>query len=330
MNWKDKLSLLLCIIYDLVAVHSQGIIHRDLHSGNILLDNLHSAYIADLGLSIQYLKQYDEVYGVLPFVAPEVLVKKPYTTASDIYSFGIIMWEVLYGESSTCYFKQDQVLNMLDIVCGTRPKVNETDSNCYIELMKNCWHQDPRIRPTADYLCETFKSWRDDEQIISNLHKFKTNIDSEYIKKLDTTPKCYTSKLLNLENLFERINKSTPDELREYLSKNTHIPTEINHSIPHISENLIISENMLNSDQIKNLFICMQENNEKINIIHKSDETNVDNPSAINTDKIDIDVNEIGGKGQNLGKLQTRKMKGLKRMTEDDQTEDWSRKKRKD
>ncbi|RIB17475.1 hypothetical protein C2G38_2088162 [Gigaspora rosea] len=99
-----------------------------------------------------------------------------------------------------------------------RPKVNESVSNCYIELMEKCWHQDPEIRPTADELCETFKSWRDDEQIISNLNKFEPNTVSEYIKKLDTTPKCsiqFTSKLLNLANLSEPINKST---LMNYLN----------------------------------------------------------------------------------------------------------------
>ncbi|RIB29776.1 kinase-like domain-containing protein [Gigaspora rosea] len=305
MNWKDKLNLLLCIINDLVAIHSQGIIHKDLHSGNILLDNLHSAYIADLGLSIQYLKQDDgKVYGILPFVAPEVLEKKPYTTASDIYSFGIIMWEVLYGESSTCYFEQDQAFL---IVCGMRPKVNEADSNCYIELMKKCWHQGTKIRPTAVELCETFKSWRDDEQIISNLHKFKPNID---YKKLDTTLKCY-SKPLNLET-------SISDELREFLSKNTHIPSGLNHFIPHKTEDLsicdpsglnhfiphktedlsicdpsglnhfiphktedlIICDNILNSDQTENLVNWMQENN-----VHKNDKITVDNSSTINTDK---------------------------------------------
>ncbi|KAF0554345.1 hypothetical protein F8M41_019421 [Gigaspora margarita] len=122
------------------------------------------------------------------------------------------------------------------------------------------------IRPTADDLCETFKSWRDDEQIISNLDKFKPNIDYEYIKKLDTTPKCYSSKPLSLENLSEPINKSTPDELLEYLSKNTHIP----------------SEYLLNSDQMEDL----------INNFSKNDEINVDNSSTINTDEIDISKND--------------------------------------
>ncbi|KAF0525406.1 hypothetical protein F8M41_014535 [Gigaspora margarita] len=158
--------------------------------------------------------------------------------------------------------------------------------------MKKCWHQDPGSRPTADDLCETFKSWRDDEQIISNLDKFKPNIDSEYIKKLDTTPKCsiqFTSKPLNLETRSKPINQSTSDELREFLSKNAHIPSGLNHSIPHKTEALIIYENTLNSDQTENLVSCMQKNNKKIKIVHNDDEINVDNSGTINTDEINID-----------------------------------------
>ncbi|KAF0491192.1 hypothetical protein F8M41_021867 [Gigaspora margarita] len=87
----------------------------------------------------------------------------------------------------------------------------------------------------------------------------------------------------------ELINKSTPDELREFLSKNTHIPSELNRSIPHKTENLIIYENILNSDQTENLIISTQENNERINIVHKNDEIDVDNSSTISTNEIDID-----------------------------------------
>ncbi|CAG8623451.1 1960_t:CDS:2, partial [Ambispora leptoticha] len=52
IEWKDKLNLLQCIASDLQIIHSHNLIHRDLHSGNILLNSLKSAYIADLGLSI--------------------------------------------------------------------------------------------------------------------------------------------------------------------------------------------------------------------------------------------------------------------------------------
>ena len=95
MDWKDKLNLLQCIASDLQIIHSHDLIHRDLHSGNILLDSLNSAYIADLGLSITAniaLKSNpDGICGILPYISPEVLSNQPYTKASDIYSFGIIM-----------------------------------------------------------------------------------------------------------------------------------------------------------------------------------------------------------------------------------------------
>ncbi|RIB17415.1 kinase-like domain-containing protein, partial [Gigaspora rosea] len=195
MAWKNKLKLLLSISYDLKAIHSQDIVHRDLHSDNILQDDLHIAYIADLGLSIHYMKPDGEIYGVIPFVAPEVLEEKPYTTASDIYSFGIIMWEILYGVSSTSCFNQNQIF---DIVTGSRPPVNKTDSNRYVDLMKKCWHQDPSIRPTADCLCEIFKLWRDNEQFISELNKFKLTNDFNFDKNSDIN-NFSISKLFSLD-----------------------------------------------------------------------------------------------------------------------------------
>jgi len=77
-------------------IHSSGLVHQDLHPGNILLDEKRfRAYIGDLGLCRQAnLKANtdDSVFGVLPYIAPEVLKGKSCTKAADIYSFGIIMW----------------------------------------------------------------------------------------------------------------------------------------------------------------------------------------------------------------------------------------------
>ncbi|CAG8606830.1 2969_t:CDS:2 [Gigaspora rosea] len=75
-------------------------------------------------------------------------------------------------------------------------------------------------------------------------------------------------------------------------NKNTHIPSEINHAITHKTEDLIIYENLLNSDQTENLVICMQENNEKINIVLKNDEINVDNSTLGKHSKSD-NINEL-------------------------------------
>src|SRR5260363_62472 len=72
MKWEEKLNLLSCITSDLEAIHSQGIEHRDLHSGNILQDELDNAYTTDLGLT----NTNNEVCGILPYMAPEVLQEK--------------------------------------------------------------------------------------------------------------------------------------------------------------------------------------------------------------------------------------------------------------
>ena len=97
-SWSKILSTLYHIISGLDAIHESKLVHCDLHDGNILCANNRS-YISDLGLSkpIDYLKSNNDVYGVIPYMDPEVLRGKPYTPASDIYSFAMIMWELTSG-----------------------------------------------------------------------------------------------------------------------------------------------------------------------------------------------------------------------------------------
>ena len=73
LEWKDKLGILHHIALDRESIHSQELVHRDLHSGNILQrSSLHDAYITDLGLSKKVKDR--KVYGILPYIVPEVLM----------------------------------------------------------------------------------------------------------------------------------------------------------------------------------------------------------------------------------------------------------------
>ncbi|UZO11842.1 uncharacterized protein OCT59_003398 [Rhizophagus irregularis] len=92
-NWRDKLTALLNIINGLKEIHQKNIVHRDFHTGNILLLNLTDVSsnwitISDMGLCGE-VGNIDEtkIYGVMPYVAPEVLRRMSYTQESDIYSF---------------------------------------------------------------------------------------------------------------------------------------------------------------------------------------------------------------------------------------------------
>ncbi|RGB27929.1 kinase-like domain-containing protein [Rhizophagus diaphanus] len=98
---QEKLQLLKKIILGLKVIHESNLTHGDFHDGNILMsDDYNKFFIIDLGLCnpISDLQdsfnKVNEIYGVLPYMAPEILRKKPYTPASDIYSFSIIMWDL--------------------------------------------------------------------------------------------------------------------------------------------------------------------------------------------------------------------------------------------
>ncbi|GBC08781.1 hypothetical protein RclHR1_08380002 [Rhizophagus clarus] len=99
IEWSKKLKILRFIAEGLNYLHSQKIIHQDLHSGNILCENEDNLVISDFGISKSSMESANdnERYGIIPYMAPEILKGKCYTTLSDIYSFGMIMWELMTG-----------------------------------------------------------------------------------------------------------------------------------------------------------------------------------------------------------------------------------------
>ena len=95
LTWKEGIQIAYYIILAIHKIHLEGAIHRDLHSGNILYshDN-HKFYISDLGFCGPADKPLKSVYGNLPYIAPEVITGKGTSNASDIYSIGILLWEI--------------------------------------------------------------------------------------------------------------------------------------------------------------------------------------------------------------------------------------------
>ncbi|EXX66759.1 hypothetical protein RirG_120680 [Rhizophagus irregularis DAOM 197198w] len=84
-------------------------------------------------------------------MAPEIFQRQKYNKASDIYSFGMIMWELMTGRRPFWDRNHDTEL-IIDICDGLRPPIVTNAPEGYIELMKECWHSDPSKRPTANHI----------------------------------------------------------------------------------------------------------------------------------------------------------------------------------
>jgi serine/threonine protein kinase len=215
-DWKQKLYMLFKIISGLKIIHEQHFIYCNFHDGNIL-NHDDDIYISDLGLCQPvktFLKQH-YIYGVIPFMAPEVLRGKSYTQASDIYSFSMIMWEFTSGVPPFNDRAHDLQLS-LGICKGERPEIIENTPQCYVDLMKKCWNEDPLKRPSSKEVLDIIEKWviLPSGMKIKNISEgLKCNI-IEFINApighsniaTETHPQaCYTSRLLNFTS--EKLNK---------------------------------------------------------------------------------------------------------------------------
>src|SRR6266516_4204547 len=100
MSWKDRVLALLDISIGLNNLHKSNIIHQDFHPGNLLFNNEKALLITDFGLynPANQNSQSNDIYGVMPYVAPEVLKGKPYTKIADIYRYDYVMYFVATGD----------------------------------------------------------------------------------------------------------------------------------------------------------------------------------------------------------------------------------------
>ncbi|RIA91561.1 kinase-like domain-containing protein [Glomus cerebriforme] len=91
----------------------------------------------------------NNVYGKIGYMAPEVLRQKSYTKAADVYSFGIILWEL-----TSCrmpFSDESQDLHLIyEIIEGRRPEIVEGTPPAFAKLIQDCWNPDPNLRPTME------------------------------------------------------------------------------------------------------------------------------------------------------------------------------------
>ncbi|RHZ83561.1 hypothetical protein Glove_91g115 [Diversispora epigaea] len=163
LTWRRKYNILSSIVIGLTNIHEMGLMHKDFHSGNIVNQTLTLSFITDFGLCKPVTENNPEnIYGVIPYMAPETLSRGEYTQASDIYSFGMVMLEILTSYQPYYNIPHDATLAK-DICEGLNPEIKCEIPKFLKEIMEKCWNFEPLNRPTAKELKSQLKSYNDNK-----------------------------------------------------------------------------------------------------------------------------------------------------------------------
>mmetsp|Transcript_5742 Transcript_5742/g.9799 ORF Transcript_5742/g.9799 Transcript_5742/m.9799 type:complete len:447 (-) Transcript_5742:134-1474(-) len=151
----------LCYAYDLMGafdyLHKKKLVYRDLKPENVGFNIRDDIVLFDFGLAREIQdegKVTDSTWkltgetGSLRYMAPEVASNKPYGYSADMYSFGIMLWQMLKMETPFAQFNK-KMHSELIVHKGGRPKLEESWGPSLRGFLNSCWHQDLTKRPTA-------------------------------------------------------------------------------------------------------------------------------------------------------------------------------------
>ncbi|RUS35560.1 kinase-like domain-containing protein [Jimgerdemannia flammicorona] len=165
LSWADKLSLAIQIAEALRYIHSRNVIHRDLHSKNILCHQCRGKgthrrlWLGKVGIR-QNLEIQPPRASTIPFtkfhfpwstkIPPERLSQRAkHDTRGDVFSLGVIFW-VISADGGEPFSDLDTMTTAMQINLGFREEPIQGTPEDYVELYSQCWDGDPAKRPKVD------------------------------------------------------------------------------------------------------------------------------------------------------------------------------------
>lgn len=281
----DRQIILIGIARGMMFLHQNHIIHRDLNPSNIFLDEECEPHIIGHGFSKIHLTDQNKktINQCEPtvYMAPETIKDNIYDTKTDVYSFGILMYELItnqipFPELTNGEVTEQQIKTAL-IEKGLQPTFSVDIKKPIKELIESCWSKNPAERPTFEYIFYklSFNEWdiefheNDDNEEEEEKGEYKINyfLDDVYRKRVfqyvdKIKEKSSVSDLLSRINSQEQEIESMKKEIEQLKKLQTGESTE-NAESKNSNKNDEEIKKMKNEiEQLKKLQITQKSHNE--------------------------------------------------------------------
>ncbi|POG63841.1 hypothetical protein GLOIN_2v522297 [Rhizophagus irregularis DAOM 181602=DAOM 197198] len=300
LTWNDKYNLAYQLACAVSCKHNEGIVHRDLHSGNVLVHQ-NTIKLSDFGLSKRIESSSNaqsKFFGIIPYVDPKKFSGRrrnrnstqifSLNEKSDIYSVGVLFWEISSGQFP--FYTEGEQYDVdlaIEISQGLREEPIPNTPEDYIKIYTECWNGEPDNRPTINQVVERLREIITKTNITTeNNISASLNTDShgEMSQIIQNFNKMNTKEIVPANIIIENDSFEIVNNIVNYIFKIVNVGKEF--TLTKSTRNILdyFNNNNINSQEIYDWLLINQNNSDSMFLLgyfnYLGIETSEDNKKA--------------------------------------------------